>query len=131
MIPDQMVKVKWNTKNKEILVSNGYKFTKMGDELEIDLKFLSKGSSVLVKVKCDRCGKERLEKYKIAIKRKNHFCDAQCMGLFNRGENNSRYSRKEVNCFYCGQKFVVKNYRYEKLLNGEQNGIFLQYRMLK
>lgn len=47
--------VKWNAKIKKHYVDLGYQYTKMGDEFEIKVDDLTKGSSALVKVQCDYC----------------------------------------------------------------------------
>ena len=45
--------VKWNSKIKKYYESKGYIYTKMGDEFEVKIKDLAKGSHALVNVKCD------------------------------------------------------------------------------
>lgn len=49
--------VKWNSKIKKHYVNLGYKFTKMGDEFEVDIKDLTNGSASKVLIQCDYCGK--------------------------------------------------------------------------
>jgi hypothetical protein len=59
LVENQVVKVKWNGRNKDNFISKGYVFTKLGDELEINPTHLTKGSDALVKVICDYCDKEK------------------------------------------------------------------------
>ena len=48
-------KVKWVGKNKKHYEELGYKYTKMGDEFEVKVEDLPKGSSVKVDCICDNC----------------------------------------------------------------------------
>jgi len=57
MLLTKTVILRWNPKIKKHYVDLGYKFTKMGDEFEVNVSDLTKGSSVLVEVECDYCGK--------------------------------------------------------------------------
>lgn len=57
MLLTKKTKVIWNAKNKKHYVDLGYKFTKMKDEFEVDIKDLTKGSQAIVQIKCDYCGK--------------------------------------------------------------------------
>lgn len=57
IIRPQIVKTRWSNSNKEHLTSKGYKFTKIRQEVDINVDDLSKGSGVKVNVECDYCGK--------------------------------------------------------------------------
>lgn len=57
------VKVKWQSRNKNHFVDLGYKFTKIGDEFEVKIEDLSKGSNIKVKCICDECGCELNREY--------------------------------------------------------------------
>ena len=46
-------KVKWNASNKKYYESLGYIYTKMGDEFEVRIEDLTKGSHVKVDCLCD------------------------------------------------------------------------------
>ena len=50
------VKIKWNASIKKYYEGLGYVYTKMGDEFEVDIKDLQKGSNVKVCCICDNCG---------------------------------------------------------------------------
>ena len=52
------VKVKWNAMTKKYYERLGYTFTKMGEEFEVKIEDLQKGSNVKVKCICDNCGEE-------------------------------------------------------------------------
>lgn len=62
LLTDKVI-VKWNSKNKEQYVDKGYNFTRMGDEFEINVSDLMRGSQVLVRISCDYCGKEYTKPY--------------------------------------------------------------------
>jgi len=53
MLISKTVMMKWNSRNKKLYESKCYTFTKMGDEFEVKIEDLTKGSPVLVDVKCD------------------------------------------------------------------------------
>ena len=57
------VKVKWNSKIKKHYEKLGYVYTKMGDEFEVKVEDLTKGSNVRIDCICDNCGKELPWKY--------------------------------------------------------------------
>ena len=57
------VKVKWNSRIKKHYVDLGYEYTKMGDEFEVKVEDLTKGSRMEVKCVCDGCGCELNWKY--------------------------------------------------------------------
>lgn len=57
IIRPQIVKTRWSNSNKEHLMLKGYKFTKIRQEVDINVDDLSKGSGVKVNVECDYCGK--------------------------------------------------------------------------
>ena len=58
------VKVKWNGRTKKQYESLGYVFTNMGDEFEVKVEDLLKGSNVKVYGFCDCCKKELEWSYK-------------------------------------------------------------------
>lgn len=53
MLLDTIVKLKWHPRNKERYENLGYNYTKIGQEFEVKIDDLSKGSPVKVHVKCD------------------------------------------------------------------------------
>lgn len=56
----------------------GYKFTKIGDCLEVKAEDLSVGSHMVVTVVCDYCGNEFEREYVSYIKFHNKYGDACC-----------------------------------------------------
>lgn len=67
MILDKEVKIKITGGNIVRLKNLGYKI-KMGDEITIPIEHLTKGSSHIIKVKCDICGKIYTTKYCVLFK---------------------------------------------------------------
>ena len=59
----ETVKIKWNPRNKKYYESFGYIYTKMGDEFEVKIEHLTKGSDVKVRCKCDGCNKDLIWNY--------------------------------------------------------------------
>ena len=62
-IISKTVKVKWHPTNKKHYEELGYIFTKWGDEFEVKVEDLTKGSTVMVKYECNRCGQYKYLKY--------------------------------------------------------------------
>lgn len=55
MLITKTVKIKWNYRYKTYYEFKGYTYTKMGEEFEVKVEDLQKGSGVEVKVLCDYC----------------------------------------------------------------------------
>lgn len=58
MLLSRYAVIKWNSKIKKHYVDLGYYYTKMGDEVTVDVRDLTKGSTAIISVRCDYCGKE-------------------------------------------------------------------------
>jgi very-short-patch-repair endonuclease len=56
--PNQIIKVKWHSQNKEHYINKGYVFTKYKDEFLVKAEDLSRSATAIVKVDCDYCGEE-------------------------------------------------------------------------
>lgn len=57
MIKSETVMIKWNPRIKKHYTMLGYSYTKMGDEFEVKVEDLTKGSNVYVDLVCDYCTK--------------------------------------------------------------------------
>ena len=81
MLVSSKAKIKWNPKNKKRYIDAGYVFTKMGDEFEIDVYDLMDGSSAMVTLSCDYCGKEYETMWQtyVALKRRS-VIEKDCCG---------------------------------------------------
>lgn len=55
---DKKVKVKWSKTNKRHYVDLGYKFTKNGEEFEVNASELTKSSKIKIEYICDKCGEK-------------------------------------------------------------------------
>ncbi|MER2060348.1 MAG: hypothetical protein ABTA16_16120 [Niallia sp.] len=124
IVPGQMVEVKWHPNNKEHFVNLGYVFTMYKDIFEVDVNDLLSGQSVLVKVTCDYCNKEKMSKYVKVSNKSNHYCNTSCMFKYKQNHNELPPTTHPYNCDGCGKEIAVENYRYKRLLNGEYNGLY-------
>lgn len=75
MLISKTATVKWHSVLKKYFESKGYVFTKMGDEFEVKVEHLTKGSFSLVEYRCDYCKGDnqtdqisRMRKYSDLIK---------------------------------------------------------------
>ena len=65
MLLSKTVKVRWAPANRKHYESLGYIFTKKGDEFEVLVEHLSKGSNFKVDWECDHCHKPISGKYEV------------------------------------------------------------------
>lgn len=80
LILPQKVKIKWNGTSKQHYIDLGYTYTKNGDMFEVDAEHLSKGSSAIVKVKCDYCENIVDMEWKQFLSLKgNTYCCSKCL----------------------------------------------------
>lgn len=56
MLIQNFIKMRWNTANKKKYSGLGYEFTRYGDEFEVHIIDMPKGSNFEVLVECDYCG---------------------------------------------------------------------------
>lgn len=61
--PNQIIRTKWNGRNKKYYIEKGYVFTYMGNEFDVKVEDLLPSSKSLVVVCCDYCGKETIKKF--------------------------------------------------------------------
>ena len=101
--------VKWNGANKKHYESLGYVFTKIGDEFEVRVEDLTKGSITKVKCKCDGCGKNlywAYNDYNHIVKRNgNTYCQTCGNNIYHRGTHFSK-------SFY---QWCVENDRFDAI----------------
>jgi len=106
VIITKTVMIKWNSKIKNHYVDLGYKFTKMGDEVEVNVKDLTSGSNLLVQNKCDGCGDIYTIVY-AEYNRKKHgelyYC-VKCGNDLVRSHTLSEESRKKLSMSKKGVK---------------------------
>lgn len=70
MLITKTIKKKWHGNTKKHYETLGYHFTKIGDEFEVDVMDLTRGSEEKVEVQCDYCGSIVIKPYKVYLK--NH-----------------------------------------------------------
>lgn len=97
IIKPQKVKVKWHGSNRKHYEDLGYKYTKKGDEFEVEIEEITKKARAKVKCICDNCGLEYKEEMR-NCKGIKTFCSGVCYGEWMsknlRGENCPSYGRK-------------------------------------
>lgn len=86
LVTNQKVIAKWNNANRKWYQEKGYHFTKNGDEFEVLVEQLTKGSHFYIKIICDYCGYVFEKQYYNYIKRKetemiSKDCCAKCQPL--------------------------------------------------
>ena len=98
---NKTVKIKWNSRIKKHYEELGYTYTKMGEEFEVKVEDLTKGSHVKIECICDNCGQLILSwKYQDYIKYVK--------------ENGETYCNK------CAMKlYGTENYKKTRLKNGK------------
>ena len=109
------VKVKWNSANKKHYESLGYAYTKIGDEFEVDVNDLTKGSNVKVECSCDNCNKLlswRYCKYLLYVKEERKTYCNKCATKLYGGENSRKTKLKNGKSFY---DWCIENNRQDVL----------------
>lgn len=91
---NQYVHTIWNSSNKKHLISKGYVFTKMYDDVLVKAEDLSNGSKVKVVCLCDYCGQEITMQYRDHIKRGD--CCRKCFTKKAKDTIQSRYGVDNV-----------------------------------
>ncbi len=137
MLLSKTVKLKWHPSNKTHYVEKGYIYTKMGDEFEVKVEDLTKGSKVKVKVKCDykECSDPYLkpikwQDYLKCVKTNNvYYCNCCATKLY--GAKNSRISKlKKSKSFeqWCYDNLdidyaneILSRWDYEKNIDKHSN----------
>lgn len=92
--PDQKVLMRWSTKNKKRLVSLGYVFTKMGDDVYVDIAHVTPNSHYKVVVICDYCGREfemTMSNYSKSAKDRDKVACGNCRTIKTRERLVERY----------------------------------------
>lgn len=123
IITSQKTTVKWHYSNKEHFTSFGYSFSKYGDEISVNVFELMSGSKVKIDVQCDYCDDIFKQRYNVVINRNKHFCNRKCYENYLSSNGSPNNTRVKINCSYCDKEIEVKNYRYENLINGNQESI--------
>ena len=130
MLIPQKVKIKLNPRNINRLRSLGYS-GKINDEILIDAKHLTKGSSVMVEVLCDYCNKNTFER-----KYHSHYTSYQKYYLKDCCDSCSKIRRSKISINarnityeFIKEEFDRRGYKLvTKSLNGEAvTNIKLEY----
>ena len=117
-------KAKWHSTNKKHYESLGYIFTEYGDEFEVRVEDLTKGSHIEVECFCDNCKKDLYWTYSIYNKYVKEdgktYCRECAIKLYG-GENISKTRLKNSKSFYgwCienNRQDILERWDYE--LNG-------------
>lgn len=64
--------------------------------------------------KCEICG----ELFHVSKKSTQRFCSSECQCLWQTkqvGILNPKFTRKEIECEYCGEKYFIRNYKVESI----------------
>lgn len=114
MLIDEKIKLKISNNVKEYYKNLGYKIPNISNpEIEVFTKDLSKGSCVIVKCKCDVCGKINKVIYKDSKKCIDKYgyytCKGTCTRQKNIEANIKKYGIKEPNNLTEIKEKIKKN----------------------
>ena len=121
MLLTKNVIVKWTRRNNKHYEFKGYPFTNYGDEFEIKVEDLTKGSHIEVNVECDECGELKPMTWYIYLKcvkeDGKYYCQKCAMNLYG-GENSRLTKLKNGKSFeqWCkdnDRQDVLKRWDYE------------------
>lgn len=107
MLVSKKINTEWNKRNRKYYIEKGYDFTGYGNQFEVNIEHIEKGSSLLIQFICDYClGKNQ-------INEKQRF----------KPYNNLIKSRKETNKDCCGnEECKVKKSREFYIRKLNENG---------
>lgn len=116
MLLTKKLKIKWFPANKKHYVGLGYNFTNYGDEFEIDVNDLSKGSTQEVEIQCDYCGRKREIIWKDYLNlRGNTYCCPDCL------KHKKKTRDENGNLIYVEIPYRNKEWLYnEYIVNGRE-----------
>ena len=84
LLPNQLTKMRWHSRNKDYYTNRGYVYTKMGDEFDVRVEDLPPQSHAWVLVQCDYCGVVSKTKYQAYTNNTQNSChDADCKSFFH------------------------------------------------
>lgn len=110
--PNQIVELKWGTKNKDWFKDKGYRYTGQGEILKVKAEDLMRTSKVKVDVVCDACMEAEYQVSFYAYTKsqsKLHFC-------------NNCLSMRTTLCSWCsgcGDKFLSTTMAYKNSVSGK------------
>lgn len=110
MIITENIKIKINSINNKYYKSLGYNI-KNGDEIEIPINLLYKGSHSLIYVKCDICGKEKYIEYRHYLESSNYgyySCSQKCAYGKNRRTNLEKYGFENASQSNIVKEKIIK-----------------------
>ena len=111
------VKVKWGARNKNHFENLGYVYTKMGDEFEVKIDDLSKGSHIKVKCICDECGDDLSWQYRDYIRcvkdNGKTYCKKCGINSYRRAEYLQHTKSIEEWCIENDRQDVLNRWDYE------------------
>lgn len=126
MLLTKTVTVKWYYKTKEHYINKGYIFTNFGDEFEVKVEDLSKGSHIIIENTCDYCGEKCKPKaYATYIKLRKDVekdccekCQSQKVNDVNMVKYGGHYNKtaegkNKISKANTGKSFKVKNLKYD------------------
>lgn len=122
MIIDDTILVTWNINNKDILIENGYKFTKIRDIVEIKIEHLNKNSNYKINVKCDICGNEKYLEYRKYYKNiKNGGYYSCCQKCSNNKSKQTKHNLYNDENYNNRNKYKITNLENFGVENPSQN----------
>lgn len=114
-LTSKTAKVKWNRKIKKHYEELGYKYTKMGEEFEVKVEDLTKGSDSIVYGFCDECKKEMDWTYRSfneCVKENGKtYCRNCAMKLYG----NKQYRKSRLSNSKSFEQWCIENDRQDVL----------------
>lgn len=116
MLISKEINIRWNGRNKKSLVDFGYSFTKLGDNILINVEHLQKYSSYRVIVECDMCGERRKITFNEYNRQLIKFKQNLCGNCSSKNRNCEKISNAKLKNGISFSEWCVKN-KKEDILN--------------
>lgn len=117
LVTPQKVKVKWSNRISSHYINLGYPKLKHGEEFEVEITHLTRGSHALVKCECDFCGEVFENKYCTIQNSKNNFCSRDCQDNFLVGKPSWNSRKIIVNCGHCEKEIERSEWELKRSKN--------------
>lgn len=112
-VQDQLVEMKWNSRNKEHYVSKGYEYTGKGQTFYVEIEDLTKGVKQKVLVSCDYCGEIFYKSYASCLRKRRSNgkdCCPSCASIKQRDICIEKYGVENPSQIESAKEKRIKTY---------------------
>lgn len=117
IVEGQKAKAKWSNRNVTHYIDLGYPRLSHGEEFEVEISHLTKGSNASISLVCDFCEKPFGKKFSAIQNTKNHFCCRRCHDDFLIGKPTWNSKKIVADCSYCSKEIERSEWELKRNKN--------------